>query len=116
MFIQQTTNAEAGEEVIAAVANDFPDTAGNAVEAVDILILPDQTVKIYSHYQNGNLMVFAAPLSDMTEGDMIASDPAGYLEDSAAGKFIFSSRPLTRPLSLAEAKKIVEVLEGMEVL
>lgn len=116
MFIQQASTIEPEEEVIASIAQDFPDTSGAAVEATDILILPDSTVKIYSHYQNGSLMSFSAPLDNLGDGDMVASDPAGYLEDSAAGKFVFSSRPLNRPLSLSEAKRVVELLKSMELI
>lgn len=114
MYIQQAST-ELGEEVVAAVVNDFPDTSGNAVEATDILILPDHCIKIYFHYQNGNLMVFSAPLANLGDGDMVSSDPAGYLEDSALGKFIFSSRSLARPLTLTEAKRFVELLRDMEL-
>lgn len=116
MFIQQARTPDNEDEVIATITQDFPDTSGASVEATDILILPDHTVKIYSHYQNGSLMLFSAPLDSLGDGDMVASDPAEYLEDSATGKFIFSSRQLNRPLSLSEAKKVVELLKSMELI
>jgi hypothetical protein len=115
MFIQQN-NTQDTDVVIDAITQDFPDTSGAAVEATDILILPDRTVKIYSHYQNGSIMVFSAPLASLGDGDMVASDPNAYLEDSANGKFVFSSRPLNRPLCLSEAKRVVELLQSMELI
>jgi len=116
MFVQQTQTEGDTEEVLPAVITDFPDTSGDSLEAVDVLVMPDATTRIYSHYQNGNLMVFTCPLSDLANGNLERSDPSKYLEDSATGKFVLSSRSLSRPLNLSEARKILETLLELDLL
>ena len=117
MFIPPKQSGEKEPEAFMAGTSEFPDTAGDKLETSDIMMdAAADSLMVMSHYQNGKILCYKAPLNDMDNGDINEVTPEEFLEHSEKLQFILSSRSLKRCMSLQEAIQVAKNLRSDDLI
>lgn len=114
MFVQ-SKDSELDAFVEEGTANIFPNTSGDSLDNTEILVLGKDFIFL-THYKNGKILGYKAPVKKPADGSIDDINPATYLELIETGKIILNSRQCEKQITLDQAQKIVRLLEQEELI